>query len=145
MTAINGLARLGTNPELKYVTVGDEKKPVCEINARFINGKQDKATQEWEDQGFWVQINVWGKCAEPAAKMFASGDKITVDGNMVMMSWPDKDDPEKMVSGLKVDANSVSPYLPDLVSLEYKERKSRKDSQATPAANNQAQANTSTG
>ncbi len=120
MSEIQGIARLGSNPELKYV--GEDKKPVCEISVRFINGKQDKITQEWEDRGFWAQVNIWGKCAEPAAKMFSTGDRIIITGNMVGVSWADKDDPEKTVSGLKVDTNSVAPYLPDLMSLEYKER-----------------------
>jgi len=123
MTAIQGLARLGANPELKYI--GDDKKPVCEISARFINGKQDKATEEWEDQGFWAQVNIWGRCAEAAAKMFSLGDKVIIDGNMVMVSWPDKDDPSKTVTSLKIDCHSITPYLPDLISLDYKKRTSQ--------------------
>jgi len=133
MTVIQGLARLGANPRLKYL--GEEKKPVCEIRAYFVNGRKTNE-KEWIDQGFWTQINVWGKCAEPAATMFSTGDKIVIDGNMIMVWWPDKDDPEKMVSGIKIDTYSVAPYLPDLISLSYKARQSQGASQEKPAASN---------
>ena len=136
MTAIQGVARLGANPELKYIDVGEDKKPVCEMRVYLVNGRQDKTTEEWRDQGFWAQVNVWGKCAEPAAKMFTTGDKVIIDGNLVQVSWPDKDDSEKSITGMKIDTNSVSPYLPDLVSLTYKERKSQSASREAPAASN---------
>lgn len=122
MSDLSGLARLGTNPELKYVGSGDDKQPVCEMRVRFVNGKRDKATGEWIDQGFWAQVNVWGRCAEPAAKMFSKGDRVFIDGVMVMQTWPDKEDETVERSGMRVDARMVAPWLPDLDGLSYKPR-----------------------
>ncbi len=122
MTAIKGPGRLGANPELRFVGNGDDKKPVCELRVRFINGKVDKATGEWTDTGFWATVNVWGWCAEPAAKMFSKGDRIYIDGTMVMNTWPDKENEGEVISGFKVDTIFVAPYLPDLELLRYKPR-----------------------
>lgn len=123
VTTINGLARLGSAPELKYV--GDDKKPVCEMRARFVNSKQDKVTGEWKDQGFWAHVNIWDRYAEPAAKMFSSGDMVYIDGNTVMDNWPDKENQGQTVEGMKVNANFIAPYLPHLESLTYQERKAK--------------------
>ncbi len=131
MTAIKGLVRLGANPELRFVGSGDDKKAVCEIRGRFINNKLDKATGEWKDLGFWATVNVWGWCAEPAAKMFSKGDKIYIDGTMVMNTWPDKENEGEEISGFKVDTNFAAPYLPDLESLRYKPRTSQHAAEQT--------------
>ncbi len=125
MTAIKGLVRLGANPELRFVGSGDDKKAVCEIRGRFINSKLDKGTGEWIDLGFWATVNVWGRCAEPAAKMLSKGDLIYIDGTMVMNTWPDKENEGEEISGFKVDTNFVAPYLPNLESLRYKPRTSQ--------------------
>ena len=135
MSDLSGLARLGANPELKYVGDGDDKQPVCEMRVRFLNAKKDKKTGEWIDQGFWAQVNVWGYCAEPAAKMLSKGDRIFIDGEMVMNTWPDKDDDTLERSGVRVDTRLVAPYLPDIDTLSYRERK-EKDS-GDPASQSQ--------
>ncbi len=123
MSDLSGLARLGANPELKYVGDGDDRQPVCEMRVRFLNAKKDRKTDEWIDQGFWAQVNVWGRCAEPAAKMLSKGDRVFIDGEMVMNTWPDKDDDTLERSGVRVDTRLVAPYLPDIESLSYRERK----------------------
>lgn len=129
MTMMQGTARLGANPELKYIGVGDDQKPVCEVRLRILNGKQDKSTGEWLDQGFWAQGNIWGKFAEPAAKIFSKGDRVFFDGNMVMNTFPDKDNEGEEVKVPKIDISFIAPYLPDIESLKYKARTSKSDSQ----------------
>lgn len=127
MSELSGQARLAANPELKYVGAGDDKQPVCEMRVRFLNAKQDKASGEWSDLGFWAQVNVWGHCAEPAAKMLSKGDRIFIDGSMVMDTWTDKDDENTDRSGIRVDTRMIAPYLPDIESLSYRERKQSGD------------------
>lgn len=123
MSMLQGMARLGANPELKYVGDGESKQAVCEMRLRFLNSKQDKVTGEWSDDGFWAQVNLWGACAEPAAKLYSKGDRVVVvDGNMVMNSWPDKENEGQMATGLKVDTRLVLPYLADVSVLKFKER-----------------------
>jgi single-stranded DNA-binding protein len=125
MTDISGSARLAANPELKPIGQGDDKKYVCAMRVRFLNPKQKKDSDEWDDRGFWADINVWGPFAEPASRLFERGDRVTISGNLVEHSWPDRDDPEVMHRTLQVDTNFIAPYLPDLESLRYKPRKTR--------------------
>jgi len=140
MSELSGQARLAANPELKYVGTGDDKQPVCEMRVRFLNAKQDKASGDWTDLGFWAQVNVWGLCAEPAAKMLSKGDRIFIDGSMVMDTWPDKDDENVERSGIRVDTRMVAPYLPDIESLSYRERKQSDNHAAQTQSSDEAAA-----
>ncbi|MEW8139475.1 MAG: single-stranded DNA-binding protein [Candidatus Thiodiazotropha endolucinida] len=122
MTDICGPARLAANPELKPVGEGEDKRFVCVLRARFLNFKPKKNSDDYEDNGFWADVNVWDKFAEPAAKMLVKGDRIIIGGNLVQNHWPDKDDPETERSRLKVDATFIAPFLPDIEELRYKPR-----------------------
>jgi single-strand DNA-binding protein len=125
MTDISGPARLAGNPELKTVGQGEDKQFVCEMRMRFLNGKPKKDSEEWVDNGFWADVNLWGKSAESAARLFEKGDRVHVVGNLIERHWPDKDDPEVEHSRLQVNASIVAPYLPDLETLRYKPRQSQ--------------------
>ncbi len=125
MTDISGPARLGTNPELKTVGQGEDEQTVCELRVRFLNAKPKKDSDEWEDNGFWADVNLWGKSAESAARLFEKGDRVHIIGNMIERSWPDKENPETEHSMLQVNARFIAPYLPDLESLQYKPRTPR--------------------
>ncbi len=124
MTDISGPARLAANPELKMVGQGEEKQAVCELRVRFLNSKPKKESEEWEDNGFWANVNVWGKMAESAARLFEKGDRVVITGNLIERHWQDKDDEELERSALQVNASLIAPYLPDLESLQYKPRSS---------------------
>jgi single-stranded DNA-binding protein len=131
MTQILGMARLGKNPELKYVGEGEDKKPVCEIWLKMLNVRKSKSNdEEWLDFGFWAQVNLWGNLAEPAARLLTKGDRIYVTGRMVNKLWSQSENTSENVvetetrSTLVVDSDFVAPYLGDLDSLKYKPRKS---------------------
>ncbi len=128
MTDVTGPARLGANPEWRYVGEGDNKKAVCKMRVKFLNDKLNKNSEDWEDNGFWANVDVWGKCAESAVNLFVKGDRILViNGNMVENSWPDKEDAEKTHSMMQVNTNSIAPYIPDLESLKYRPRKTNEE------------------
>ena len=135
MTDISGPARLGANPELKTVGQGDDKQYVCEMRVRFLNGRPKKDSEEWEDNGFWANVNVWSKLGESAARLFEKGDRVYIIGNMIERSWADKENPEVERSMMQVNASFIGPYLPDLESLKYKPRQPRND---TPAQESDA-------
>ena len=90
MTDIQGPARLGKEPVLKHV--GEDKKPVCELRVVFLNYRANKQDQDNPiDSGFWVQVNIWGKFAEPASRFFSTGDKVYITGEMDQDSFTPKD------------------------------------------------------
>lgn len=129
MTDISGPARLAANPELKTVGQGEEKQFVCEMRVRFLNGKPKRNSDEWIDNGFWVDVNIWGKYAQSASRLFEKGDRVHVIGNLHEHHWPDKDNPERELGRLKVNASFIGPHLPDLESLRYKPRQPRQDAE----------------
>ena len=127
MPNINGYARLGKTPELKHIGEGEDKQPVCELSVKFINAKKKKGSggegDDYEDHGFWAQVNVWGYEAEPVSKLLNKGDKVYIaDGKLAEKSWPDKDNSEITKSALQVDCRLLFPVLSNIENLNYKAR-----------------------
>jgi len=124
MSEISGQARLGKNPELKYIGKDDNKQAVCELRVKMMNSKQDKKTEDWIDRGFWAQVNVWGKMAEATSKLFQKGDRVfIVNGTLAQDSWADDNNPENENTMMRIDTNLVFPFTTDIESLQYKPRK----------------------
>lgn len=125
MSDISGQARLGKNPELKYIGQDENKQAVCELRVRMLNPKQDKKTDEWIDRGFWAQVNLWGPFAEAASKLLQKGDRVFVaNGTLAQDTWFDENNPDKENAMMKIDTNMVFPYTTDIESIKYKPRKS---------------------
>lgn len=141
MSEISGQARLGKNPELKYIGQDDNKQAVCELRVKMLNSKQDKKTDDWIDRGFWTQVNVWGKMAEAASKLFQKGDRVfIVNGTLAQDTWSDDKDPDKENSMMKIDTHLVFPFTTDIESLQYKPRKAgdqESDATDTPGESQQ--------
>lgn len=132
MPSINGYARLGKTPELKYIGEGDDKQAVCELSVKFINAKKKKSSgeDEYDDLGFWAQVNVWGYEADPVSRLLSKGDKVyIVDGKLAEKSWPDKDNPEVIKKGLQVDCRLLFPVLSNIENLSYKVRSNNTQSE----------------
>ena len=124
VTDIQGPARLGKDPILKHV--GEDNKSVCEMRVIFLNYRGNKQVQDNPiDSGFWAQVNIWGKFAEPASRLFSTGDKIYISGNMDQDSFKPKganeDDDE--VTILQMNSNLIFPWTADIESLIFTERK----------------------
>lgn len=114
-------------PELRWLGEGENKQPVAELRVRFPNVKRintEAGEDEYIERGFWVTVNVWGRFAEPVAKLFSKGDQIFVIGNLYQDEWKTKETDE-IKTGLKMDARQVFPWSLDLESLSYKERKGK--------------------
>ena len=124
MTAIQGPARLGKEPVLKHV--GEDNKPVCELRVIFLNYRVNKKEEDIPiDSGFWAQVNIWGKFAEPASRFFSTGDKVFIIGDMDQDSFKPKDaiEGDDEVNVLHVNSNIIFPWTIDIESLAFTERK----------------------
>lgn len=123
MSVFQDKVRLAAPPELKYVGKGEEKNAVAELRVRVPNVKRD-SDGNFRERGFWANVSVWGKFAEPVTKMVAKGDQLFVVGNLYQDNWNDKETGEER-SGIKIDAKLVFPWMPDLESLKYKPRRAK--------------------
>ena len=132
MSTIQGAGRLGKDPVLKHV--GEDSKPVCELSVNFLNYRKNKQDETQPiDTGFWVQVSVWGKFAEPASQFFKKGDRIfIVDGDLDQDSFiPQESESKEAVKILQANCNLVFPWTADLESVDYKPRQT--DQQQTAA------------
>ena len=131
MTDIQGPARLGKEPVLKHV--GEDNKPVCELRVIFLNyraNKEDPASPI--DSGFWAQVNIWGKFAEPASRLFSTGDKVYIAGELGQDTFTPKgaNEGDDEVKILHVNTNLIFPWTIDIDSLTFNERKGQQKSSA---------------
>ncbi len=117
MATISGKGNLGADPILKYV--GEDKRPVTELRVYLQCGRKDKKTGEWEDNGDWYNVSLWGPCAEPASKLLQKGNGIYLTGTLSTDRWNDKESGEPK-SHPRIDADFVAPYLPAVESITYR-------------------------
>ena len=128
MTAIQGPARLGKEPVLKHV--GEDNKQVCELRVIFLNYRANKQDQDKPvDSGFWVQVNIWGQFAEPASRLFSTGDKVYIMGDMDQDSFKPKNanEGDDDVTILHVNSNIIFPWTIDIESLTFTVRKGQQN------------------
>jgi len=124
VTAIQGPARLGKEPVLKHV--GEDNKLVCEMRVIFLNYRTNKQEPDNPvDSGFWAQVNIWGKFAEPASRLFSTGDKVYIAGELDQDTFTPKDanEGDDEVNILHVNSNLIFPWTTEIDSLTFTERK----------------------
>ena len=67
--------------ELKPVRTDDGDRMVLNMSVKFSSDKLNKVTGEWEDQGYWADVELWGKRAEITARLMTIGVRVLVVGN----------------------------------------------------------------
>jgi len=104
-----GRGNLGTDPELKSVTVGRDAKDVTEFRIycdRLVSDGQDG----FKDKGgFWMGVSVWGRQAQQVANVLKKGMRVYVQGTLKQETWSDKK------SG---DERSTLVLIADYVALD---------------------------
>lgn len=130
MTDIQGFARLGENPKLKFLpgNSASDVRSIAEVNLCLSNFRK-RGDGEDEDRGFWVEATFWDEQAEILARNFRQGYKIFVIGDLYSDHWIDKETGEKR-SRPKLRVKLFFPDLRSLVSLQYKPRTPRESSQS---------------
>jgi len=91
------VARLGADPELKFLPSGIA---VCSLRAatnRKWTDKEGKACEKTE----WHRINVWGKQGEACGQHLRVGSMIFVDGEIESRTYTDKNGAERISFEIK--------------------------------------------
>lgn len=117
--------------ELKAVPVSGEEKSVLNISFR-ADVKSRGASGDWDkDQGFWVDVEYWGKRAKLVADLLKVGARIVVIGEQRMESFPSNDPstPGQDIHRLKVRADSISFSSMGIESIQYKPKAGPANSQ----------------
>lgn len=131
---------LGKNPELKYVPVPTSQSPedraVCDFSVYQAHERKDKTTGEYVDAGgFWIEVSVWGRDAEPCAKLLKKGYPVRVEGKLYTSTWKDNDGVTRMSMKLDADRNGVTLMLYNTESVTQRPSVS----EAVPQNHDQAQ------
>lgn len=78
------------NPVLRWT---GQQRPVLEVRLNATASIRDKNTGEWGDIGdpLWVSATFWDREAEHLAELLGQGDRVTVEGTLVIESFQRRD------------------------------------------------------
>lgn len=127
-TWFSGTGNLGNTPELKYVEVNGEQRPVAELRIFFDrNVKQEDGTYA-DGGGFWVTASLWGWRAEAAAKLLPKGARVFARGRLREASW--EDDQGEVHTRLRLDADYLTVDLLCVEALTLRAKADPPDEEA---------------
>ena len=96
------IGNLGRDPELRNTNSGTA---VCSLRIGASSGFGDrKAT-------VWVDVSVWGKAADSAARFLKKGSKVYIDGEVRERSYTNKDGQEVTVREVHVQGFDGLQFL----------------------------------
>ncbi|WRS29638.1 single-stranded DNA-binding protein [Actinomycetaceae bacterium MB13-C1-2] len=77
---------LGQDPQIRYTPSG---RAVLDLSIAATHRAKNKQTDQWEDRGepLWLRASFWGDQAETLAQSLAKGDKVTVEGALVIEKY----------------------------------------------------------
>ena len=119
---------IGMAPELRWQPgnekSGGEARPLLKFNVKYDRlVKTQNPDQPYDDKGgFWVSIDYWGRDAEALSKLLQKGMRVRIEGELRQDTWPDKDNPSVMVSGMALTASLIAIMPQRVQSVTLKER-----------------------
>ena len=77
---------LGQDPQIRYTP---SQKAVLDLSIAATHRAKNKQTDQWEDKGepLWLRASFWGDQAETLAASLVKGDKVTVEGTLVIEKY----------------------------------------------------------
>lgn len=86
VTVTGGIAE----PRMRYTQAG---KSVLELSIAGTYSRKDKNTNQWEDVGspLWLGASFWEEEAERLADALSKGDRVTVEGILVLEEFQKRD------------------------------------------------------
>ncbi len=118
-----GTGNIGTNPEMKYVPLGDRQAKVLEVRVFFDSYRDDGQGNLVQDEtaSFWKTVNIWDDRAERVAKLLRKGARVCVSGRIKGERWTDKQTGE-IRYGDHIVAEDIYLSLARVESIEWRER-----------------------
>ena len=85
-----GIGRLTRDPNVKYTQSG---KAVCTLSVCATPRRQNRQTQEWDDDGepVWLKIDFWDGDAETVADTVKRGNRVSLAGTLAVDAWTGQD------------------------------------------------------
>lgn len=118
-----GTGNIGTNPEMRYLQIGDRTAKVLEVRVYFDAYKEDASGQLVQDDGasFWKTVALWDERAERAVKLLRKGARVCVMGRLKGEKWTDKSTGEVKYAD-HVVADDIYLSLARVEAIQWRER-----------------------
>jgi single-strand DNA-binding protein len=117
-----GGGNVGAAPELRWVDVCGEQRPVLELRVYF-DRRVPKGEGKFEDDGgFWLTVSQWGSRAEGLARLLRKGARIQVVGTLRHEEWQDRETGANR-SELRVTADTIFIDPVCLESVTYRPKR----------------------
>lgn len=114
-----GTGNLGSEVEVRDVTVNNEQRKVATLRVFFDEYKPDGAGGFEQSGGIWLNVSVWGRRAEQAAKLLNTRARVHVVGRLTEQHWKDKDTGEDR-SGFQVEADELYLSLTRVETVSFR-------------------------
>ncbi len=95
------VGRLGTDPELKTVTSGQN---VCRLSVATSENWTDRDGQK-QERTEWHRVVVWGKMADICGQHLSKGRQVYLEGRLQTRSWEDPQGQKRYTT--EIVANTV--------------------------------------
>ena len=81
---------LGQDPDMRFTQAG---KSALALSVAATASRKDPQTGQWSDDGdpLWVRVTLWERDAERWADLLHKGDRVSVEGTLVLRSFTRQD------------------------------------------------------
>jgi single-strand DNA-binding protein len=129
-----GTGNIGTNPEVRNVSVNGEARKVLELRVFFDAYQRDStgALVQNDSASFWKDVTLWGERAERAASHLIKGARVAVIGELRGEKWTDKDSGEERTKDA-IRADDIYLSFARVESVRFKTKSERTDAEQVAA------------
>lgn len=131
MNEFRGRGNLAAAPTLKRIQTSgaEDTVPVAEMRIYFDRPKPDGDNGFTDKGGFWLDVTLWDRQAEIAARLLPKGARVVVEGSLLEQQWNDKETGEPR-SKLALRASRVDLDLSRVESVTLRPSRGRAEEPA---------------
>lgn len=129
--SFRGTGNLGTDPELKHVSVDGETRQVAEMRIYFDRSVPDGEGSFVDRGGFWLTTSIWGPRAEHITRVLRTGARVAVEGHLEEHNWEKDGEPR---SRHQLTASNLTLDLSRVESVTFQAKTSAASAGANAAA-----------
>jgi single-strand DNA-binding protein len=104
--SVSVVGNLTRDPELRFTPSG---AAVANFGLAWNKRRQNRQTQEWEDEPSFFDVTCWNTLAENVAESLTKGSRVIVYGHLEWRSWETPDGGK--ASKVEIIADEVAPSL----------------------------------
>lgn len=104
--SVSVIGNLTRDPELRFTPSG---AAVTNFGLAWNKRRQNRQTQEWEDEPSYFDVTCWNTLAENVAETLTKGTRVIVYGHLEWRSWETQDGTK--ATKVEIIADEVAPSL----------------------------------